>query len=152
MGVLKQLAARMILQGYLVWFACDFGKMKAKKEGFLDSKLYEHYSMYGTKPTLTKADRLHYSFCKISHIMVITGLEYDNYTNKIKHWRVENSHGEKSGQKGFYVMTEDWFDDYVFQIVVHKSFLSDDLKEIWDNAPITSGYPPYSPMSSVCFK
>ena len=58
----------------------------------------------------------------MTHAMVITGVHIDPQTNKPVRWKIENSWGEDSGQKGWFMMTDEWFDEYVFQIVTNKKY------------------------------
>eukprot|EP01120_Amphizonella_sp_Union-15-10_P000547 TRINITY_DN10569_c0_g1_i1.p1 TRINITY_DN10569_c0_g1~~TRINITY_DN10569_c0_g1_i1.p1 ORF type:complete len:165 (+),score=17.49 TRINITY_DN10569_c0_g1_i1:166-660(+) len=150
-SILKNAARDMILHGHLVWIACDFGKMKCKDLGILDSEILEHHKLYGTRPCLNKSDRLDFGLSKLSHAMTLTGLELSN-DGTVKYWRVENSHGTKSGIKGFYIMSSSWFDDYVLQVVVHRCFLTKELLDIWDRGSPFGNYPLWSPLVATCNK
>jgi bleomycin hydrolase len=60
---------------------------------------------------------------------------------------VENSWGDKVGNKGYFVMSDDWMNEYTYQVVVHKKYLSDELRQAWDQEPIV--LKPWDPMGSL---
>ena len=66
---------------------------------------------------------------------------------KPNRWKVENSWGDKSGQEGYYIMTDDWFDEYNYQIVVNKKYLSDAQRAMFEQTPIV--LKPWDPMGSL---
>jgi bleomycin hydrolase len=78
--------------------------------------------------------------------MVFTGVDLDDegYPRK---WRVENSWGEKLGDEGFMVMDDDWFDEFVFEVVVEKSYLSQAQRELLESEPVH--LPPWDPMGAL---
>jgi bleomycin hydrolase len=79
--------------------------------------------------------------------MLFTGVDLDSKGKPTK-WRVENSWGDKGGDKGYHIMTDKWFDNYNYEIVVHKSCLSDDLVEIFETSePIP--LKPWDPMGAL---
>ena len=95
---------------------------------------------------MTKADRLDYGESLMTHAMVIQGVNLDE-KGQPNRWRVENSWGDERGQKGWYVMSDDWFNEYVYQIVVNKKFLpAEDVKE-YEAEPIL--LEPWDPMGSL---
>lgn len=144
--ILKLAAIEQILSGEAVWFGCDVGKMLDRDLGILDMKLYDYESVYGTKPKLNKAERLDYGQSAMNHAMVFVGVDLDEKKRPRK-WRVENSWGDKGGDKGFLVMSDEWFDEYVYEVAVNKKFLPKKLLPILETEPVR--LPPWDPMGAL---
>ncbi len=142
---MKQIAMQILQDGEPVWFGCDVGKMMHSKEGLWDSDLYAYDKVYGTKFGLDKASRLLYHSTLMTHAMLFTGV--DVFEGKPRRWRVENSWGDEVGQKGFYTMADNWFDEYMFEIAARKSYLSPDMLKALQLDPIV--LPPWDPMGSL---
>ncbi|CAN6674474.1 cysteine proteinase 1, mitochondrial [Trichomonascus vanleenenianus] len=104
------------------------------------------YKLVGFKPDQNKAKRLEYHQSLMTHAMVLTGVHLED--DKPVRWRVQNSWGEDNGKKGFYVMTHDYFKEYVYQIVTEKDKLSSEVaKALDDKHPIV--LPPWDPMGAL---
>jgi bleomycin hydrolase len=143
--VLKDIAMRTILDGEPVWFGCDVGKMMRRDLGLWDAQLFDYAGVYETAFTLTKAERLVYRQTQMTHAMLFTGV--DIVDGKPRRWRVENSWGEDNGQKGFYLMNDSWFDEYLFEIAARQSALPEALRTALDEPPIV--LPAWDPMGSL---
>jgi bleomycin hydrolase len=143
--LLKDIAMRTVLDGEPVWFGCDVGKMMRRDMGIWDAKLFDHASVYDTTFTLTKAERLVYRQTQMTHAMLFTGVDIAD--GRPRRWRVENSWGEDNGQKGFYLMNDSWFDEYLFEIAARKSYLPATLQAALEEAPIV--LPAWDPMGSL---
>jgi bleomycin hydrolase len=89
---------------------------------------------------------LDYGQSLMTHAMVLTGVDLDEQERPRK-WRVENSWGDKGGDKGFMVMTDAWFDEYLYEVVVDKSYVSSRLTALLDREPEV--LPPWDPMGSL---
>jgi bleomycin hydrolase len=144
--VMKQAAIEQIKDERPVWFGCDVGKMFDRDLGLMDTALYDYESIYGVRFGMNKAERLDYGSSLMTHAMVFTGVDLDETGRPCK-WRVENSWGDKNGDKGFMIMTDNWFDEYNYEVVVDQKFLSHDLLKILDTEPI--GLPPWHPMGAL---
>ena len=131
--VLKDIAKRTLLDNEPVWFGCDVGKMLRRDTGIWDAQLFDYASVYDTAFTLNKADRLVYRQTQMTHAMLFTGVDMVNGT--ARRWRVENSWGEENGQKGFYLMNDSWFDEYLFEIAARKSYLPAALRAALEEEP-----------------
>ncbi|MBM7599290.1 bleomycin hydrolase [Virgibacillus halotolerans] len=145
METLKGLAAKQIKDNESVWFGCDVGQDSNRKEGIMDSALYDFEKAFGFPIHMSKAERLDYNDGMLTHAMVLTGVNIVN--DKPNRWKVENSWGEKVGNKGYFVMSDEWMNDYTYQVVVHKKYLSDELKKAWGQEPIV--LKPWDPMGSL---
>jgi bleomycin hydrolase len=143
--LMKELASKAILGGEPVWFGCDTGKMSRRDLGLWDKELYDYGSLYDTKFGMDKATRLSYHETQMTHAMLFTGV--DMVDDKVRRWRVENSWGEEAGKKGFYVMNDNWFDEYVFEIAARRSALPPELQEALDEEPIV--LPAWDPMGAL---
>ncbi|MCI0364900.1 MAG: C1 family peptidase [Phycisphaerales bacterium] len=148
-GLMKEIAKRTIMEGEPVWFGCDVGKMMRRDLGVWDKKLFDFDTLYDTEFNLTKADRLVYHQTLMTHAMVFTGVDVvSDPTERARRWRVENSWGEEnSGRKGFYVMNDSWFDEYMFEIAAKKAHLPPELLTALDQEPIV--LPAWDPMGAL---
>lgn len=145
METMKQLAIRQIQDNESVWFGCDVGKFSNRDHGIMDLDLYDYETTLGIQMAMTKAERLDYKGSVMTHAMVLTGVNL--VEGKPNRWKVENSWGEKLGNKGYFVMSDKWMDEYTYQIVVNKKYLSDDLRKAWEQEPIE--LKPWDPMGSL---
>ncbi len=142
---LKEMALKAVSKGEPTWFAADSGKMIEREKGIFDVNLYDFENLYDTKFKLTKAQRLDYGESLMTHAMVLQGV--DIVDGKPIKWKVENSWGEKHGKDGYFIMGDGWFDEYVYEIVVDKSYLTDEMKAALKEKPVA--LPPWDPMGSV---
>ncbi len=145
MEVLKDIAMRTITDGEPVWFGCDVGKMMRRDLGIWDAELFDYKNLYDTPFDLTKSDRLLYHQTVMTHAMLFTGV--DVVDGQPRRWRVENSWGDENGKKGFFVMNDSWFGEYMFEIAARKSYLPPELQEALEMEPIV--LPPWDPMGSL---
>ncbi|MEE8155004.1 MAG: C1 family peptidase [Phycisphaerales bacterium] len=145
MEVMKDIAKRTITDGEPVWFGCDVGKMMRRDLGIWDADLFDYKNLYDTPFDLTKSARLLYHQTVMTHAMLFTGV--DVVDGKPRRWRVENSWGDENGKKGFFVMNDSWFGEYMFEIAARKSYLPPELKQALELEPIV--LPPWDPMGSL---
>ena len=142
---LKKLAIAQLQDGKPVWFGCDVGQMLMRDTGIMGMHTFGYEDLLDVKFGLDKAQRLDYSESVMTHAMVFLGVNLVD--GKPNRWKVENSWGEKSGQDGYYIMTDEWFDEYNYQIVVNRKYLSDEQKAAFEQAPIV--LKPWDPMGSL---
>jgi bleomycin hydrolase len=146
MTTLKNAAIEMIRAQKAVWFGCDVGKMMQRDLGILDTEIYALELLYDTPIRLDKAARLDYGHSRMTHAMVLTGVDLDVSGNPIR-WRVENSWGEALGDEGYMTMTDRWFEEYLYEVMVSRQFLSPEILAILDTAPVV--LPPWDPMGAL---
>ena len=132
---LKKATIKSIQAGEPVWFGCDVGKMSHRDLGIMDLDLYDYDETLSKIDDFDKADRLNYGESMLTHAMVFTGVDLDENQKPIK-WRVENSWGDKAGQKGIFSMSDRWFDEYNYQIMVDKKYLDEKYHKILDMEPV----------------
>jgi len=142
---IQELASKQIVDGEAVWFGCDVGKHLEREMGIMDLDIYNYDLLFDTKFGMDKATRLDYGESVMTHAMVFTGVNMID--GKPESWRVENSWSDKNGDKGFYRMSADWFDEYMYEVVVNKKYLSDEMLKALETDPIV--LPPWDPMGSL---
>lgn len=146
LDTIKRAAIKQIQAGESVWFGCDVGKFLERDLGVMDTELYDYHLVYGTSNRMTKAERLQYCHSAMSHAMVFTGVDLDDEGKSTK-WRVENSWSDKFGDKGFFQMNDAWFDEFNYEIVVHKAHVPPDVLKALDAKPVE--LEPWDPMGSL---
>lgn len=133
MDVLKRTAIDQLKTGETVWFGNDVLQQMSRQQGFLDSQLYKTADLFGVDLSLSKAQRLAYHEASVSHAMTLTGVDLVN--EEPTRWKVENSWGEKNGDKGYFVMSDEWMTDFVYEVVVHKRFLTAEQQALLTQTP-----------------
>lgn len=134
MEYLEQAAVAQLKDGEAVWFGNDVLRQMDRKTGYLDTDLYKLEDLFAVDLSLSKADRLATGAGEVSHAMTLVGVDEDK--GDIRQWKVENSWGDKSGEKGFFVMNHNWFKEYVYEVVVHKKYLTKDQQELLSSTPV----------------
>ena len=134
MEYLEQAAVAQLKDGEAVWFGNDVLQQMDRKTGYLDTDLYKLEDLFAVDLSLSKADRLATGVGEVSHAMTLVGVDEDN--GDIRQWKVENSWGDKSGEKGCFVMSPNWFKEYVYEVVVHKKYLTKDQQELLSSTPV----------------
>jgi len=145
--ILKKAAIESIKNDDPVWFGCDVGKYLHRSHGVMDTSLFDFNLFYGTDFSLDKASRLEYGESKMTHAMLFTGVDLDA-NGSPKKWRVENSWGDRNGEKGFYIMSDEWFDEFLYEIVVDKKYLDDEYVKLFEKEEAKL-LPPWDPMGAL---
>ncbi|WRS30882.1 C1 family peptidase [Actinomycetaceae bacterium MB13-C1-2] len=145
--VMKDLAADSMRKGEPVWFGCDVGQQSDRKAGLLVNGVYDYDATLGIDLTTTKEQRVLMGSSLMTHAMVLTGVDEDPAGSGYRRWRVENSWGDEVGSKGFFTMDDDWFTEYVFEVVVKKSALPAELRKALDEDPLV--LPAWDPMGAL---
>lgn len=144
---LKKAAVKQLKDGYPVWFGCDVGRSSIVEDerAILDTKAVDYETLFNVDLKLSKEDALDYGYSMMTHAMTFTGVQMDG--NEVLRFKVENSWGEKFGYKGHFVMTSDWFDQYVYQVVVNKKYLTEKSRKDYEKEP--KELKPWDPMGSL---
>jgi bleomycin hydrolase len=142
---MKELAERAVLDGDPVWFAADIGKENYGEEGILKVGIYDYDALFGVDLELTKKQMVTYGHSTPNHAMVFVGI--DRKDDKPVKWLVENSWGTKNGDKGYWAMYTDWFDRYVYTVIVHKRHVPKNTLKLLDTEPVR--IPAWDPMRSA---
>lgn len=145
-NILKEVAIAQLKDSKPVWFGCDVGQYSTRDTGILDLDVLKVDQLFGTTFSMTKAERLDYGQSLMTHAMVFTGVNIDD-NNEPNRWKVENSWGKDPGKDGYFVMSDPWFDEYTYQIVVNKKYLSEQLLAQYESEPIM--LEPWDPMGSL---
>lgn len=145
MSELKKLAIKQLQNGESIWFGSDVGQSSNTKKGIMDTDLYAPDELFDSDLSMSKAERLDYGESLMTHAMVITGV--DLVDGKPTKWKVENSWGEKVGTKGYFVMSDDWMNEFVYQFVINKKYLTDAQLEAQKQEPVV--LKPWDPMGAL---
>jgi len=139
---IKDFARESIIANEAMYFSCDVGKQLEREKGLLDVNNYDYDELFGVDFSMDKAGRIKTYDSGSSHGMNLVGVNVlpDGSTDK---WLLENSWG-KTGHQGFLIMTDEWFDEYMFRLVIHKDFINAKTLDILDTEPIF--LPPWDPM------
>jgi len=146
MNRLKELAIAQMQAGETVWFGSDVGQSSNRKAGVMAEGMHDFTASMDIRLTQDKAGRLDYSESLMTHAMVLTGVDLDE-NDKAKKWKVENSWGEKVGNKGYFVASDAWMDEYTYQIVVRKEFLTAAELAAYEAEPLVLS--PWDPMGAL---
>ncbi len=144
--VMKEAAINALKDGEPVWFGCDVGKISERQIGIMDMDTYNYELTLGYYPEWTKAGRLDYYESLLTHAMVFTGVNLDE-NGKALEWQVENSWGEKAGKKGMYSMSDEWFDTFMYQIMIDKKYLPKEWQDKLSQDAVELA--PWDPMGAL---
>jgi bleomycin hydrolase len=142
---LKKAAVKSIKNNEAVWFGCDVGKMLHRELGVMDMDLFDYETLFNTEFNMNKGVRLEYGDSLMTHAMLFTGVDIKN--GKPTKWRVENSWGNKSGDKGYYLMNDSWFNEYNYEVVIDKKYLSKKIIHLFNREPVE--LEPWDPMGAL---
>ena len=144
--VMKKAIMETIDAGETVWFGSDVGWFMDRANGTLVNDLTDYSPLFGGMAfDTTKEEKLDYRMSAMNHAMTITG--YHEVDGQPVRWKIQNSWGEDRGEKGYYMMTDEWFDNFVYQAVVKKSLLPAELVAQLEKPPITLD--PWDPMGTL---
>lgn len=141
---IKPMAIASIKDSTAMYFSCDVGKFLNRQNGSLTLSNFDYESLFGITLGMDKKQRVQTHASGSSHAMTMIAVDIDKETGKTKKWMVENSWGATSGYKGNLVMTDEWFDNYMFRLVINKKYADKKYLEMLNQKPIL--LPAWDPM------
>lgn len=132
---LEDLCIKQLKAGQPVWFACDAGAYGARKEGIWDpASVQTEKLLGGFDTTMEKGYRLWYGASSATHAMLLTGVDFDSDGNPTR-WKIENSWGKDVGKDGYFVCSEAYFQEFVYEAVIHKDHFTPEQLEMLQKEP-----------------
>jgi bleomycin hydrolase len=139
---LKDLARKSLQDSAAVLFGCDVGQESNAGSGLMLPRMYDYESLYGMSFGLSRRDLFETYSSTPTHNMVFTGM--DVVDGRVKKWLVQNSWGDAKGRNGYFTMLDEWFDDYVQTIVVHRKYVPQQVLDVYQTQATV--LPPWDPM------
>jgi len=155
---IKPMAVTSLKEGTAMYFSCDVGKYLNRKKGTLDLKNFDYSALLGIDFKMNKRERVLTHASGSSHAMTMVAVDVDSLQTPlstispdmtpadlhVNKWMVENSWGASSGHKGHVIMTDEWFDNYMFRLVVRKEYVAKKYLDMLDQKPTL--LPAWDPM------
>ena len=135
MDDIEQMAIASLKDGRKLYSSYDVGKMLDRKRGYGDTENFDYGSLMGTTFGVNKAERISTFDSGSTHAMTLTAVDLDA-NGKAKKWKVENSWGASWGQQGCMIMSDRWFREYMFRLVVDKKYVSEELLKLNEQKPV----------------
>ena len=135
MDDIAQLAIASLKDGRKMYSSYDVGKFLDTKRGYCDLQNFDYGSLFGTDFPMNKAERIMTYDSGSTHAMTLTAVNLDKQGKPLM-WKVENSWGADYGQKGCLVMTNDWFNEYMFRLVVDKKYVPAKMLKQYEQEPV----------------
>ena len=139
-----EMAIASIKDNVAMYFSCDVGKFLDRKKGVLDIANFDYESLMGVAFGMDKKERVQTHASGSSHAMTLIAVDVCEETGRPVKWMVENSWGAASGYKGCLIMTDEWFNEYMFRLVVEKKYVPEDVMKMLDQKPVL--LPAWDPM------
>lgn len=139
MDEISTLAIASIKAGHKMYSSYDVGKQLDRTRGYLDLNNFDYASLFDTSFNMSKADRISTFESGSTHAMTLTAVDLDANGKPLK-WKVENSWGESNGAKGYLIMTNDWFNEYMFRLVVDKKVVPERIVRMAEQKPMMLTY------------
>ncbi|MGM9764218.1 MAG: C1 family peptidase [Candidatus Cryptobacteroides sp.] len=141
---IKEIAIASIKDNAAMYFSCDVGKFFSRSKGTLDLANFDYESLMGVTFGMDKKERVMTHASGSSHAMTLIAVDIDKESGKPAKWMVENSWGPSAGYKGCLIMTDEWFDEYMFRLVAERKYVPADVLKILEDKPIK--LPAWDPM------
>ena len=141
----KELIINQLKDGEIVWFGSDVSSYRERKLGVWDDNSYDYQSLLDFDMSFDKAAMLDFHQSAMNHAMCLTGVNIKN--DKPTRWKVENSWGKDTGNQGYFIISDSWFDKYVYQAVINKKYLNEIELECYKNKPIELD--PWDPLGTL---
>jgi Aminopeptidase C len=132
---IEQMAIASLKDGRKMYSSYDVGKFLDRKRGYADTENFDYGALFGTTFGMDKAQRISTFDSGSTHAMTLTAVDLDESGKAIK-WKVENSWGATWGQQGCLIMTDRWFREYMFRLVVDKKYVPENILKAADSKPV----------------
>ena len=142
---LESIAITSLKDSCQMYFSCDVGKFLDRSTGFADLQNFDYGSLLGTTFGMNKKQRIETFDSGSTHAMTLMAVDLDG-EGKAKKWKVENSWGSDSGANGYIIMTDEWFREYMFRVVVNRKFCPASVLDMLKQKPVR--LPAWDPMFS----
>lgn len=142
MDTMSKFAQKSIKNNETMWFASDVDINEDRESGVLDENLFNFDQTFANFPKMTKEERINSRYSTACHAMNLTG--FDKKGKEVKFWKIENSWGEDDGKDGYFSMTDEWFRENTFELIIDKKFLTKKVIEAFDKEKIY--YDEFDPM------
>lgn len=140
---IKEMAITSLKDSTMMYFSCDVGKFLNSERGLLDVKNYDYESLMGTTFGMDKKQRIETFSSGSSHAMTLMAVDVNTEGKPVK-WMVENSWGAGTGHQGHLILTDEWFNEYMFRLVVETKYVPAKVMELFEQKPIR--LPAWDPM------
>lgn len=145
--VMKKAIIDQLKDNHPVWFGCDVGQNFNRDSSRLDLESLRIFDLFNVEYDFNKEDRLDYKESLMTHAMVFVGADVDEKTGKVNRFKVENSWGKDVGERGYLVMSDKWFDEYMYQALINKKYLDEKVIKAYEKDP--THLKPWDPMGSL---
>ena len=132
---IKPMALASLKDNRPMYISCDVGKYSSRAGGWLDVNLYDYQKLFGITISMDKKARILTRQSASTHAMLLIACDTDENDVPLK-WKFENSWGAASGQKGYVLLTDEWFDEYLFRIVIDKKYVPAETLKLLDQKPV----------------
>ena len=132
---IAKLAIASLKDGKKMYSSYDVGKQFDRELGYLDTENFDYASLFSTTFPMNKADRIATFDSGSTHAMTLVAVDLDKDGNPLK-WKVENSWGPNNGAQGCLIMSNRWFNEYMFRLVVDKKYVPENLQKEFEQKPI----------------
>ena len=145
MDRMKELILAQLKDNRIVWFGSDVGFYGDREEGVWDDQKFDLETAFALSLKMNKGESLDYHASQMNHAMCITGVSFKD--DQPRKWKIENSWGKDRAKDGYYIMSNTWFDQFVYQAVVDKKYLNKEELKALEEKPIV--LKPWDPMGSL---
>ena len=136
MDELQELALAQLRGGTPVWFACDSGAFGDRKQGVWDPDSFDYEGLLGgAELRMSKTDALEYRQSGATHAMILVGADFDENGSPTR-WKIENSWGKENGRDGYFVCSQRYFREYVYEAIIDKKLLSEAQRALLEAEPV----------------